>query len=72
MISEMVIRELYDAASEEYRTIAVDRWELVFDALMTTFDEPDQNEFFFLATAYIEANYDIDTSQAKIDTYYTK
>jgi hypothetical protein len=72
MISEMVISELYDAASEEYRTIAVDRWELVFDALMTTFDEPDQNEFFFLALGYIEANYDIDTSQAKIDTYYSK
>jgi hypothetical protein len=39
---------------------------------MTTFDEPDQNEFFFLALGYIEANYDIDTSQAKINTYYTK
>jgi hypothetical protein len=72
MISEMVISELYDIGREEYRTIAVDRSELLFDALMTTVDEPDQNDFFFLALGYIDANYDVDTSQAKIDTYYTK
>jgi hypothetical protein len=72
MISEMVISELYDIGREEYRTISVDRSELLFDALMTTVDEPDRNDFFFLALGYIDANYDVDTSQAKIDTYYTK
>jgi len=71
MITQMVIRELYDIGREEYRTIAVDRSELLFDALMTTFDEPDQNDFFFLALGYIDANYDVDTSQAKLDIFYT-
>jgi hypothetical protein len=73
MITEMVIRELYDAASEEYCTIAVDCYDLLFENRIEVDSDIAQNEFFFLALDYIKYNFsDVDTSQAKIDTYYTK
>jgi len=71
MITQMVIRELYDIGREEYRTIAVDRSELLFDGLLQVGDEPDKVDFFFLALGYLDANYDVDTDQAKLETFYT-
>ena len=71
MITQMVIRELYDIGQEEYRTIAVDRSELLFDGLLQVGDEPDKVDFFFLALGYLDSNYDVDTAQAKLDVYYT-
>lgn len=64
MITQMVIRELYERDGEPHNKICV-------DAEYIGLETSDISLYFNAACEYIEHYYDLDTGIAKIDIFYS-
>lgn len=65
MITQMVLRNLYDLEGEPAKPFCVDAEDV-------NLETDDERTFYFAACQYIEDNYDINTDIAKIDIYYSR
>lgn len=63
MITQMVLRNLYDLEGLPTKPFCV-------DAESVNLETDDDTAFYYAACQYIEDNYDINTDLAKIDTIY--
>lgn len=65
MISSMVIRNLFEENGRYHSPVCVEH-------TLVNLETSDVNQFYNAACDWLEDNYDLNTDDAKIDTYYTR